>query len=55
LDGFEKNLAHALADYLKLPESERRRCSNTVRHNSVEHLSWNTLAEQLVNITNKSG
>jgi glycosyltransferase involved in cell wall biosynthesis len=55
VDGFEKNLAHALIGYLKLPEDERRRCSSTVRHNSVEHLSWKTLAEQLVTITGKSG
>jgi glycosyltransferase involved in cell wall biosynthesis len=55
MDGFEKNLARALTDYLKLPEYERRRCSSTVRHNSVEHLSWGTLAERLVTITGRSG
>ena len=55
MDGFEENLAHALTDYLNLPESERRRCSSIVRHNSVEHLSWGTLAEQLVAIAGKSG
>ncbi len=55
VNGFEKNLAHALANYLSLPESERRRCSRTVRHNSVEHLSWDTLAEQLMSLTGKSG
>jgi glycosyltransferase involved in cell wall biosynthesis len=54
MDGFEENLARALTDYLTLPESERRRCSSTVRHNSVEHLSWGTLAEQLVAIAGKS-
>jgi len=53
--GFEENLAPALTDYLKLPEGERRKCSSTVRHNSVEHLSWGTLAEQLVAIAVKSG
>jgi glycosyltransferase involved in cell wall biosynthesis len=55
MNGFEKNLSHALADYLKLPAEERRRCSSTVRHNGVEHLSWDTLAEQLVSITGNSG
>jgi glycosyltransferase involved in cell wall biosynthesis len=55
MHGFEENLALALKDYLKLPEDERRRCSSTVRHNSVEHLSWRTLAERLVTITGKSG
>jgi glycosyltransferase involved in cell wall biosynthesis len=55
MDGFEENLARALTDYLKLPKNERRRYSSTVRHNSVEHLSWETLAKQLVSITGKSG
>jgi glycosyltransferase involved in cell wall biosynthesis len=54
LDGFEKNLGHALIEYLQLPEDERRRCSSTVRHNSAERLSWKTLAEQLVSIAGKS-
>jgi glycosyltransferase involved in cell wall biosynthesis len=55
VSGFEKNLAHALANYLSLPESGRRRCSRTVRHNSVEYLSWDTLAEQLLTLTGRSG
>jgi glycosyltransferase involved in cell wall biosynthesis len=55
MNGFERNLSHALADYLKLSAEERRRCSSTVRHNGVEHLSWDTLAEQLVSITGNSG
>ena len=54
VNGFEKNLAHALADYLSLPESERRRYSSTVRRNSIEHLSWDTLAKHLVAITGRS-
>ena len=54
MDGFEENLACALTDYLKLPENERRRYSSTIRRNSVEHLSWETLAKQLVSITGKS-
>jgi glycosyltransferase involved in cell wall biosynthesis len=48
MDGFEANLAKALTDYLGLPEEERRRCEETVRRNSVEDLSWGTLAEKLV-------
>jgi glycosyltransferase involved in cell wall biosynthesis len=48
MDGFEENLAKALSDYLELPEEERRRCEEVVRRNSVEDLSWGTLAEKLV-------
>jgi glycosyltransferase involved in cell wall biosynthesis len=48
MDGFEENLARALTDYLELPEEERRRCEEVVRRNSVEDLSWGTLAEKLV-------
>jgi glycosyltransferase involved in cell wall biosynthesis len=48
MDGFEENLAKALTDYLGLPEEERRRCEEVVRRNSVEDLSWGTLAEKLV-------
>jgi glycosyltransferase involved in cell wall biosynthesis len=48
MDGFEENLAKALTDYVKLPEAERRRCEEVVRRNSVEDLSWGTLAEKLV-------
>lgn len=48
MDSFEENLARALADYLTLPEDQRRRCEDVVRRNSVEHLSWGTLAERLV-------
>jgi glycosyltransferase involved in cell wall biosynthesis len=48
MDGFEENLARALTDYLELPEDERRRCGEVVRRNSVEDLSWGTLAEKLV-------
>ena len=50
LDGFEENLAGALTNYLKLPEEARRRCEETARRNSVEHLSWGTLAQRLVEI-----
>src|SRR5919199_1579116 len=48
MDGFEENLARALADYLGLPEEGRLRCEEIVRRNSVEHLSWATLGQDLV-------
>jgi glycosyltransferase involved in cell wall biosynthesis len=48
MDGFEENLAKALTSYLELPEEERRRCAEVVRRNSVEDLSWGTLAEKFV-------
>ena len=48
MDGFEENLARALTDYLKLPEEQRRQCEEDVRRNSVEHLSWGTLAQKLI-------
>jgi glycosyltransferase involved in cell wall biosynthesis len=51
LDGFEENLARALTRYFKLSREERRRLGEIVRHNSVEHLSWETLAQRLVDIT----
>jgi glycosyltransferase involved in cell wall biosynthesis len=51
LDGFEENLAQALTDFLKLPEKERRWCGEIVRRNCVEHLSWTTLADRLVELT----
>ena len=50
MDAFEENLAHAVTDFLSLPEAERRRCREIVRRNSVEHLSWGTLANGLVRI-----
>jgi glycosyltransferase involved in cell wall biosynthesis len=54
LDGFEENLAHALANYLKLPEEERRRCGEVARRNSVEYLSWDTLADRLAQLAGES-
>jgi glycosyltransferase involved in cell wall biosynthesis len=48
MDGFEDNLARALTIYLEFPEEEERRCEEVVRRNSVEDLSWGTLAEKLV-------
>jgi len=48
--GFEENLARALADYLALPEEERRSCRETVRRNSVEDLSWGALAERIAEL-----
>ncbi len=50
MDGLEENLARALSKYLALPEEERRRCGEVVRRNSVESLSWGTLAERLVGL-----
>jgi glycosyltransferase involved in cell wall biosynthesis len=48
MDGFEENLAEAITTYLELPEEERWRCEEVVRRNSVDDLSWGTLAEKLV-------
>ena len=50
MDGLEENLARALARYLALPEEDQRRCREIVRQNSVERLSWGTLAERLVGL-----
>ena len=55
LDGFEEKLARALTDYLKLPEEERRRCGEIARRNSVEYLSWTTLAHRLVDLIGEKG
>ena len=46
----EDNLAHALTDYLRLPDEERRRCGEVVRRNCIEHLGRGTLAERLVEL-----
>lgn len=50
MDGFAENLARALTDYLALPEDERRRCREVARRNSVERLSWSTLANRVAEI-----
>jgi glycosyltransferase involved in cell wall biosynthesis len=50
MEGFEKNLAHALTNYLELTEQERRECREIVRRNAAEHLSWDNLAERLTDI-----
>ena len=55
MSGFEENLARALSGYLELPKQERRRCGQLVRRNCVEHLSWGTLAERLVDIVLEKG
>jgi len=55
MDGFEENLARALMGYLTHPEEERRWYAEIVRRNSVEHLSWGTLADRLVAITEGRG
>jgi glycosyltransferase involved in cell wall biosynthesis len=51
MDAFEENLARALTEYLALPEDERRRCREIVRRNSVERLSWGTLANDIARIS----
>lgn len=50
MEGFEENLAGALVDYLSSPEEERGRCASIVRRNSVEELSWDSLARDLVSL-----
>jgi glycosyltransferase involved in cell wall biosynthesis len=55
MDGFVENLARTLTDYLGLSEKERRRCGEIVRRNSVEHLSWTTLADSLVGLVGEKG
>lgn len=50
MDAFEENLASALADYLSLPIEEQQRCREVVRRNSVERLSWGTLASGVARI-----
>ncbi|MBA2443095.1 MAG: glycosyltransferase, partial [Rubrobacter sp.] len=51
MDGFEENLARALTGYLRRPEKERRRCRETVRRNSIEYLSWETLASRIFGLS----
>jgi glycosyltransferase involved in cell wall biosynthesis len=55
MDGFEENLARTLIDYLKLAEEARRRCGEIARRNSVEYLSWGTLADRLVELVGEKG
>jgi glycosyltransferase involved in cell wall biosynthesis len=50
LDDLQENLARALTSYLQLPEEEQRRCSEVVRRNSVDHLSWDTLAGRVAEL-----
>ncbi|MBA3426858.1 MAG: hypothetical protein H0U04_20500, partial [Rubrobacter sp.] len=50
MDSFEENLARVLTDYLSLPKEEQRRCREIVRRNSVDHLSWGTLANDIASI-----
>lgn len=51
LDGFEENLARALTVYLGMPGEARQRCRETVRRNSVEYLSWDTLAGSIAGLS----
>ncbi len=48
MDGFDENLASAIAGYLGLSEKERTGCREIVRRNSVERLAWTTLADQVI-------
>ena len=50
MENFEENLAHALTNYLSLPEDERKECRRVVRCNSVEYLGWDTLAGRIATI-----
>lgn len=50
MNGFEENLFRALAGYLEQPIDARVGCGEVVRHNSVEYLSWDRLAERVVEI-----
>ena len=53
-DGFEENLADALADYLSLPaERSGPATPEVVRNNSVEYLGWDTLAEKIVRLAGR--
>lgn len=49
-DRFEENLSHALNDFLSLPKPRQQAHARTVRRNSVESLSWGTLAERVVEV-----
>jgi glycosyltransferase involved in cell wall biosynthesis len=55
MDSFEENLARALTQYLRLPDEERRSCGEVARRNSVDHLSWGTLAEKIATIARGEG
>ena len=45
-----ETLARSLTGYLRLTEEEKRESRETVRRNSVERLSWATLADQVVTL-----
>ncbi|MBA4116055.1 MAG: glycosyltransferase, partial [Rubrobacter sp.] len=47
---FGENLARALTAYLALPAEERRRSREIVRRNSVEDLSWGSLAGRIAEL-----
>ena len=48
MESFEENLSDALVGFLSRPQEERKEHANAVRRNSVGSLSWNTLAEKVV-------
>ena len=50
MPGFEENLARALTGYLRRSREERAGCGTLVRRNSVEFLSWDTLAEEIARL-----
>ena len=50
VEGFEENLVRALRDYLGRPEKDRTGYGEVVRRNSVEYLSWDTLAEKIARL-----
>ena len=50
MQGFEENLARALTGYFALLDEERAAYSETVRHNSVDYLSWGTLAGRVAEL-----
>ena len=50
MNDFENNLARSLIGYLGLKEEEKRESRATVRRNSVERLSWTTLADRVVSL-----
>lgn len=54
MDDFEGSISEALIKYLSLPEEEREKCERIVRRNSVEDLSWRTLAGQIVELAGES-
>lgn len=55
VNGLEEKLAQALTSYLGLSEEDRNGSREIVRHNSVERLSWLTLADEVIALTSREG